>query len=449
MNYDNFSLFDDSYDPTKSNVLGESLSPTAGLSDQLPAMDFENDNRTAFDWKEQARQVNIDANPNPDIDDDNTFTSQAGNKYTKVNNSKADQVMAAVGAFLTTSQATGNDGAAAMAAGKAVYGLDAQAKRFAQIDKLEATGRYQQVDIEKWLETGDNRDLLTNSGKWQNMGNGMETNTLTGESRQIPGYQNQTKLRQVNLGDRVAFVDSQGNEVKSMARGASPKAGDMATGGGSIGLDAIENEGGQGFQKDPQTGQWTKPKFNSHGQIVGYEVAGVKQTEQLNAQQTAGQPTAQQSQQATDLDTLAQAANAGKVGTFTGQVVSRLPSGAVDMYNSTQGDQQERAAYNAANRIDANMQNMGIAAATQMGASGINTDSEAERYFKSMPRLDRSSPQALQASITAIKNYTQQYNANKAAKAGAAPAQQPAAPAGGATQVRRNPQTGKLEIVGG
>ncbi|EBV2055758.1 hypothetical protein EWD52_23470 [Salmonella enterica subsp. enterica serovar Braenderup] len=446
MNYDNFSMFDDSYDPTKSNVLGESLSPTAGYSDQLPAMDFENDNRTAFDWKEQARQVNIDANPNPDIDDENMFTSQAGNKYAKVSNSKADQVMAAVGAFLATSQQTGNDGAAAMAAGKAVYGLDAKAKRFAQIDKLESTKRYQQVDIEKWLETGDNRDLLTNAGKLQNVGGGVMINDLTGERIQVSNPQE--KLRQVNLGDRVAFVDAQGNEVKSMARGAAPKAVDSAT-GGSIGLDAIENEGGQGFQKDPQTGQWTKPKFNSHGQIVGYEVAGVKQTEQLNAQQTAGQPTAQQSQQATDLDTLAQAANAGKVGTFTGQVVSRLPNGAVDVINSTQGDQTERAAFNAANRIDANMQNMGIAAATQMGASGINTDSEAERYFKSMPRLDRSSPQALTASIQAIQNYTQQYNANKAAKAGAAPVQQPAAPAGGATQVRRNPQTGKLEIVGG
>lgn len=446
MNFDNYSFFDNSYDPTKSNVLGESLAPTAGLSDQTPAMDFQNDNRTPWDWKEQARQVNVDADPTPDVDEENTYTSQAGNKYTKVNYSRVDQMMAAVGAYLTTDLATGNGGAAAMAAGKAVYDLEGQAKRFNQIDKLEATGRYQQVDIEKWLATGDNRDLLTNAGKWQNMGNGMETNTLTGESRQIPGFQQQTKLRQVNLGDRVAFVDAQGNEVKSMQRGAAPKAGTVE-GGGSDGLDDIEAQGNGGYQFE--NGQWVQHTTDAHGRPTT-KVAGVQMQKLLNEQQSAGQPNPQQAQMGKDLQTLSAAANNGQVDTFTG-LKSNLPDAAINVYNAKEGTPQERDAYNAANRIDGYMQNQGVGAAKEMGLSGINTLEEAKRAFASMPRLDRSSSQALARSITDINNYVANFNAQKARNAGAQPiqAQQPAAPTGGATQVRRNPQTGKLEIVGG
>ncbi|EEO8179066.1 hypothetical protein G7D34_003697 [Salmonella enterica] len=445
MNFGNFSLFDDSYDPTKSNVLGENLAPTAGYSNELPALDFSNDTRTAQDWKEQARQANIDANPNPDIDDDSMYTSTAGNRYKKVNNSRADQVLAAVGAFLSTDIATGNGGAAAQAAGKAVYNLEGQAKRFSQIDKLEATGRYNTIDIDKWIETGDNADLTRNAGKWQNMGNGMEANTLTGESRQIPGYQVQTKLRQVNLGDRVAFVDANGNEVKSIQRGAAPKAGAVGVEGGSIGLDDIEAQDNSGYQFE--NGQWVQHTTDAHGRPQT-KVAGVQMQKLLNEQQSAGQQNPQQAQMSKDLSTLTTAANSGQVDTFTG-LKSNLPDTAINLYNQTQGTPQERDAYNAANRIDGYMQNQGVGAAKEMGLSGINTIDEAKRAFASMPRLDRSSSAALARSITDINNYVQNFNAQKARSAGATPAaQQPAAaPAGGAIQVKRD-ANGKL-IIGG
>ncbi|HFW4592840.1 TPA: hypothetical protein ACIBRT_003763 [Salmonella enterica subsp. enterica serovar Aberdeen] len=423
MDFNNFSMFDDSYNPTQSNVLGENLTPTAGYSDQLPAMDFGNDTRTAQDWKDQARQVNIDANPNPDLDDDNTFTSAKGNKYQSVTNTKVDQVMAAVGAFLATSQSTGDDGAAAMAAGKSVYNMEAKKKRFDQIDKLEATNRYQQVDIEKWLETGDNRDLLINAGKLQNVGGGMMINDLTGEKIQVS--QPQERLKQVNLGDRVAFVDAQGNEVKSMAKGISPKAGDV-TGGGSIGLDAIENEGGQGFQKDPNTGQWTKPKFNSKGQVVGYEVAGVKQTEQLNSQQTAGTPDANQQLVSTDLDTV-NAATPDQIERFTGQLVGRSTT-ARDVASSL--DPDTRKVYQASERLSGQLGNAAIAGAKAAGASGINTEAEIKRFTASVPQVDYTSPENYKASIQKIREYADNFKQQLIRqKTGAAPAatQQPAA----------------------
>lgn len=62
------------------------------------------------------------------------------------------------------------------------------------------------------------------------------------------------------------------------------------------------------------------------------------------------------------------------------------------------------------------MQNQGIAAARDMGASGINTVAEAKMYFQGMPQVDFSSPEALQQSMRDIKqytdNYNQQYNVN-------------------------------------
>ncbi len=77
-----------------------------------------------------------------------------------------------------------------------------------------------------------------------------------------------------------------------------------------------------------------------------------------------------------------------------------------------------RGLYNAAQRIQGNMQNQGIAAAKAMGASGINTEAEAKRFFQSMPQLDYSSPEALQNSVEIINKYTQSYNSRNNANLG-------------------------------
>ena len=113
-----------------------------------------------------------------------------------------------------------------------------------------------------------------------------------------------------------------------------------------------------------------------------------------------------------DLKTLQAGIDSGAANAVTGQVVGRSDT-LQDWNTSLFGSQEERDVYKAADRIDANMGNQGIGAAREMGASGINTEAEAKRFFASMPRLDRTSPEALQSSLTKINTYIIQYNANK------------------------------------
>lgn len=91
----------------------------------------------------------------------------------------------------------------------------------------------------------------------------------------------------------------------------------------------------------------------------------------------------------------------------------------------------ERQLYNAAQRIQGRMRNQGIAAARDMGASGINTVAEAKMYFQGMPQIDYSSPNAMQQSVQNIKQYTDQFNTQYNVDVGSQAQQQAAAPQGG------------------
>ncbi|MGO0226735.1 phage DNA ejection protein [Proteus mirabilis] len=81
-------------------------------------------------------------------------------------------------------------------------------------------------------------------------------------------------------------------------------------------------------------------------------------------------------------------------------------------------NKEARSLYNAAQRIQGNMQNQGISAAREMGASGINTVAEAKMFFQSMPQLDYSSPEALQNSVKIIDQYTKAFNSRNNANLG-------------------------------
>ncbi|HEK0653733.1 TPA: phage DNA ejection protein [Proteus mirabilis] len=81
-------------------------------------------------------------------------------------------------------------------------------------------------------------------------------------------------------------------------------------------------------------------------------------------------------------------------------------------------NREARSLYNAAQRIQGNMQNQGISAAREMGASGINTVAEAKMFFQSMPQLDYSSPEALQNSVKIIDKYTKAFNSRNNANLG-------------------------------
>ncbi len=84
------------------------------------------------------------------------------------------------------------------------------------------------------------------------------------------------------------------------------------------------------------------------------------------------------------------------------------------------------------------MQNQGIAAARDMGASGINTVAEAKMYFQGMPQVDYSSPEAMQQSLRDIQQYTNDYNQQYSVNVGNAGAKsQPSRPA---QQSQQQPQ---------
>ena len=135
-----------------------------------------------------------------------------------------------------------------------------------------------------------------------------------------------------------------------------------------------------------------------------------------------------------DLDAIS-GASIDDLGFMTGITGSSgSPALGADISSRASGGDQ-RKLYNAAQRIQGKMQNQGIAAARDMGASGINTVAEAKLYFQGMPQVDFSSPEALQQSMRYIQqytdNYNQQYNVNvgKSQRQQSQPAQvsQPAA----------------------
>ncbi|HEB0856585.1 TPA: phage DNA ejection protein [Citrobacter freundii] len=103
-------------------------------------------------------------------------------------------------------------------------------------------------------------------------------------------------------------------------------------------------------------------------------------------------------------------ADTGDLNFMTGVTGSSgNPAFGADVRSRASGGDQ-RKLYNAAQRVQGKMQNQGIAAARDMGASGINTVAEAKMYFQGMPQVDYSSPEAMQQSMRDIQQYTDNYN---------------------------------------
>ncbi len=121
--------------------------------------------------------------------------------------------------------------------------------------------------------------------------------------------------------------------------------------------------------------------------------------------------SAQNYAMAKDLDAIEGAdAQAGDLDFLTGVTGGNGTPALGSDYRSRLTGGEQRKLYNAAQRIQGKMQNQGIAAARDMGASGINTVAEAKMYFQGMPQLDFSSPESAQESVKNIRQYTDQYN---------------------------------------
>lgn len=82
-------------------------------------------------------------------------------------------------------------------------------------------------------------------------------------------------------------------------------------------------------------------------------------------------------------------------------------------FSDKKNDEALREAVVSGQRLNQSMENMGIAQAKALGASGINTAEEAKRFGASMPKVDYSNTAAYKSSMKAIETYVNNYNAKK------------------------------------
>ena len=439
--WDNQDLsFGDSYNPTQSNVLGQSLAPITP-NGELAASDPQYDQRNPLQIKQDAQQANRVARSSTD-EDENTVTSANGNRYQKVNDSDWHNGLAAAASYMSAYFASnGNVGTAAKAAGQAVDDNQQKAYRLSQVDELEKEC-FNPLDIQSFVNSGNKADLSRNKGSWTSGGNGTMFNTLTGETRTIPGAVNQNiPVKTENLGDRVVEYYADGT-TKERTRGVSPETTFKAAGasGGGIGLDD-ESEPETRTDENGNSYYWQPFANGKGGKWTPYSATNQKQ---LRESENAGQPTANQQLITTDLQTV-NSATPDQINTFTGQFIGRTEKGR-DIASSL--DPETRKVYQASERLGGQLGNAAIAGAKAAGASGINTEAEIKRFTAAVPQVDYTSEANYKASIAKIQQYAENFkNELIRSKGGKVAQQQPAAPQG-VTHVERGPD-GKLRIVQG
>lgn len=436
-NQNDLNFGGDSYNPTQSNVLGQSLAPITPQGD-IAASDPQYDQRNPLQIKQDAQQANKIATNSAD-EDENSFISANGNRYDKVNDSDWHNGLAAAANYMSAYFASnGNVGVAAQAAGQAVQSNEDKAHRLSQVDQLEAEG-LNPLDIQSWVNSGNKQDLTRNKGSWTSGGNGTMFNTLTGETRTIPGaVNNAIPVKTENLGDRVVEYYADGS-TKERSRGVSPDKTFTAAGasGGGIGLD--EDEPQTRTDENGNSYYWQPFANGKGGKWTPYSATNQKQ---LNESANANNPDANQKLISGDLETV-NAATPDQIDRFTGQLVGRSTT-ARDLSSSF--DTDTRKVYQASERLSGQLGNAAIAAAKAAGASGINTEAEIKRFTASVPQVDYTSPENYKASILKIQNYAEDFKNNLIRQKQGPKANQQAA--GGTTHVERGPD-GKLRIVQG
>ncbi|EOG8337670.1 hypothetical protein ACLIX5_004468 [Salmonella enterica subsp. enterica serovar Bredeney] len=433
------------YNPLQSNLLGDSLAPI-NPQGQIAASDPQYDNRNPLQIKQDAQTANRVATNTTD-EDENYIKSANGNRYEKVNDSDWHNGLAAAANYMSAYFASnGNVGVAAKAAGQAVQTNQDKAHRLSQVDQLEAEGM-NPLDIQSWVNSGNKADLARNKGSWTSGGNGTMFNTLTGETRQIPGgVNNSVPVKTENLGDRVIEYYADGT-TKERGKAMTPYqqfnvqgAGVPGATGGGIGLD--EDEAGS------DTPAQQNGIFGTYDRKGNFKPLGTKEQEYWRGQAQAN------TQGVTDPNTklvsgdlsIVNGATDSQLNRITGQVIGRNQT-MRDLSSSL--DPETRKVYQASERLSTQMGNAAISAAKAAGASGINTEAEIKRFTSGVPQIDYTSEDNYKASVAKIQEYAENFKADLIRKAGGKAQAQPQQQAAtGTTHVERGPD-GKLRIVQG
>ncbi|EJH4367107.1 hypothetical protein ND480_002100 [Salmonella enterica subsp. enterica serovar Bareilly] len=187
-----YLLSDQQYNPTQSDVLGRYRNPTP-TAQGLPNIDPDNDDRSAFDAKQQQRQANFDTLPAQDTE--GKIIGNDGMVFNLAPDDRKSQLITGLIAYGTSYLAGENAGQSIQRAGDAVNAHVSMIKRQKMIPDLLKKG-YADVDIQKYVETGNTTDLLTNMGRYVPVDGGY-INSLRGtfvptqqQAQQLPpGYQ--------------------------------------------------------------------------------------------------------------------------------------------------------------------------------------------------------------------------------------------------------------------
>lgn len=186
---------------------------------------------------------------------------------------------------------------------------------------------------------------------------------------------------------------------------ANMKMGGAGGAGANKGEDA---EGNPNFEE-----QWTKNDQGQWGRVDVYAngtkhwVAAPKITaEMLNNREEALASAGKPSEGEILVDRLLAKPDVG-VGTV--RALADMSETGKGLYEAGQvmRSGEDKKAFNDQKRLNGLLLQGGVAAAKALGASGINTASEAKMYFESMPKLDYSSEDNYVTSLNEIKRYIQ------------------------------------------
>lgn len=392
-----YLLGDDTYSEQQTDALGNNLSPTP-TQGGIPTVDPQNDLRSPLDYKQDRIQANFDTLAAQDTE--GKHVGRDGFVFDTASETRKSQLQTGLIAFGMSFLAGENTGQSLMRAGQATYAHSQMIKRGELIPDLIKKG-YASVDIQKYYETGNPGDLIVNKGKTTPLGDGVHTvNTLTGEIQTI-GTPTE-KLTKVDLGDRIAFVNPQGQEVHSMDKGETPDQ---------------QSKDDFNVLTGSSTGEGVQTKADENGNTYYWQTfksGGGKWTpisatnqKRLNEQESASVPTANQQLVNDDL-TVAKEATDEQLKKITGNFVGRSDV-ARDVASSS--DPEVRKIYNSYQRLGVQLGNAAIAGAKDAGASGINTEAELKRFTAGVPQPDYTSVANLKASRQKMEDYAESFKA--------------------------------------
>lgn len=247
------------------------------------------------------------------------------------------------------------------------------------------------------------RDKLAETERSNRAGEGLQAR---GQNITLRGQDISAQNSQRSAGGSVPSSVREYEYVKNLSPDERKEFLKLTKGGKSSDLQSAQLSSGETVMIDPTPLGAGSTKF-----YKGYDADGKVITVPVSSLSTSidSSGSATQGQMNSDIDLILKS-NPRETGPLTGITGSTGRPAITADVGSRISDPKTREIFNAANRIQGNMQNQGVAAARSMGASGINTVAEAKMYFQSMPQIDYSSRNSLIKSMENVKKYTDEHN---------------------------------------